>query len=220
LNCAKNKIPSLDLSNNTKLVDIVKKGLVDYHKDPKVNYYAVYNPEDGCVDFSVMTDTTTQLITDNTKIEYMKEWVNGTYYNSKGKSGNSTGGVWEKGKLGWWYQYHNNTLDKDTYIKKCWAKIDGVWYYFNKNGYMASNEYYYGYWLNNNGSWTYEYRASWKKNNNGWWYGDDSGWYARKCWLKIDGNWYYFDSNGYMVTGKVTFAGKTYTFNKDGVWVK
>jgi len=173
----------------------------------------------------IVTDQTTILQTeeetntDNTKNEYMDEWVNGVYYNSKGNSGNSTGGLWRKSKSGWWYQYYNKARAKDTYIKDSWAKIDGVWYFFNKNGYMASNEYYDGYWFNKDGSWTYEYQASWKKNKKGWWYGDASGWYARNSWLKIDGKWYHFDKSGYIQTGWQKISGKWYYFDGSGVMV-
>lgn len=42
------------------------------------------------------------------------------------------GWVSEAGK--WWY-----LLDKYTYPKNQWQKVDGVWYYFNADGWMYSN---------------------------------------------------------------------------------
>ena len=94
-----------------------------------------------------------------------------------------------------------------------------------------SNEWMRGRWYTKNGSKTYKYKGSWKKNSKGSWFGDTSGWYAKKQWQKIDGDWYYFDSKGYMVTnawvkgywiganGKQTYSAKGSWKNTDRGWM-
>ncbi|MCR5213363.1 MAG: hypothetical protein K6E10_03035, partial [Eubacterium sp.] len=48
-----------------------------------------------------------------------------------------------------------------------------------------------------------------------WWYGDDTGWYAKNAWYKIDGKFYHFDSSGYLETNKFIDG---YYVNSDGEW--
>ena len=40
---------------------------------------------------------------------------------------------------------------------------------------------------------------SWRKSDSGWWYGDDSGWYAKNVTLMIDEKPYTFNAQGYWV---------------------
>ena len=95
---------------------------------------------------------------------------------------------------GKWYYFESSGA-----MKTGWVLSGGKWYYLKKNGVMATNEYCEGYWLNNDGTWTYKYRASWRGNASaGWWYGDDSGWYAKNGTYKIDGIDYSFNSAGYL----------------------
>ncbi len=80
-----------------------------------------------------------------------------------------------------------------------WKTISSKTYYFKADGKMAKSEWWEGYWLNADGTWTYKYKAAWKQASNGkWWYGDESGWYAKSQTLKIDGKSYTFDANGYL----------------------
>ncbi|MDD6789968.1 MAG: metallophosphoesterase [Lachnospira sp.] len=79
-----------------------------------------------------------------------------------------------------------------------WQYINDTWYYLTSYGAMAHNEYYDGYWLNADGSWTYPYKASWKLTDGRWWFGDDTGWYAKDQIERIDGTAYNFDTEGYL----------------------
>lgn len=123
---------------------------------------------------------------------YANEWVNGKWYGKDGSRTYAPVGKWKHNSKGWWYA--------DTagwYPKNCWQKIDGVWYYFHANGYAAQNEFVKGWWLGGNCACTYSYRSTWHKNSKGWWYGDPSGWYAKKKTYTIDGKAYHFDAKGY-----------------------
>ncbi len=84
-------------------------------------------------------------------------------------------------------------------MRSTWKKIDGVWYYFKDNGYLARNEFVNGWWLGKNYVWSYPYRAKWHRNSRGWWYGDESDWYAKNASYVIDGVKYTFDAKGYLV---------------------
>lgn len=121
-------------------------------------------------------------------------------------------GTWHQNDKGWWYGYSDG-----TYAQNEWKTINGKTYYFDNEGYMATNQYVDGYWLGSNGEWDQDNKArGWRKSAKGWWYDGANGWYPKSRWLKIDGDWYYFDQNGYMVTGKQTIDGKTYTFGSNG----
>ena len=123
------------------------------------------------------------------------EWINGKWYDVNGNNSYKPTGSWKGNASGWWFE--------DTsgwYPASCWQKIDHKWYYFDSLGYMASNEWREGYWLSNNGACEYAGVASWHNGSGGWWYEDNTGWYAYSQWQKIDGSWYYFNSSGYMVT--------------------
>ena len=132
------------------------------------------------------------------------------YFNADGSMAKG----WFRYKSKWYY------LTKSGAMAKGWKKIGTAWYYFKADGAMASKEWIRGFWLDRDGCWTYEPKASWRKTKKGWWYGDTSGWYAKKQWQKIDGTWYYFDASGYMVTGRQVIDGKTYTFGGDGAYIK
>lgn len=99
---------------------------------------------------------------------------------------------WQKVNGKWYYLGGNGAM------RTGWQQINGIYYFLKySSGAMAAGEYWEGYWLSSDGSWTYKHRASWRKNATGWWYGDDSGWYARNETLKIDGKDYNFNSEGY-----------------------
>lgn len=109
------------------------------------------------------------------------------YFNSDGSM--HTG--WQLDAGHWYY------FNKDGAMLTGWQYIGGKYYYLKSNGTMASKEYCGGYWLNADGTWTYKYKASWKRNFTGWWYGDDSGWFAKNETIKIDGKNYNFNASGY-----------------------
>ena len=100
---------------------------------------------------------------------------------------------WKKINGEWYYFNPGGTMQTR------WKLIDDVWYFFHPSGVMAANEWHNGYCLDENGAWTYQNRAFWKKNAYGWWYGDESGWYAKNCTLTINDKQYTFDARGYWV---------------------
>lgn len=107
----------------------------------------------------------------------------------------------------------------EIFYKGSWQKDDkGDWYQYG-NGSYAKNEYVDGYWLNSEGYWDSSWDGSWKHNDKGYWWEYSDGSFPKNEWLKIDGDWYYFDSEGYMVTGKQTIGGKSYTFGSNGDWL-
>ena len=130
--------------------------------------------------------------------EYQNEWIDGIRYDKNGFRTHAYSGKasWKKDRNGWWY-----STGKGTYLKNCWARIDGSWYFFDKEGYMEKNAYRKGYYLGNNGSWDGKAPVmGWKQEQSGWWYSLAGGKYLKNGWAKIDGNWYYFDKKGYAVS--------------------
>ncbi len=117
-------------------------------------------------------------------LDYKGKWY---YFNDNGVM--VTGWKQVSGK----YYYFDNSGAMVT----GWKQISGSYYYFKSNGAMASNEYCEGYFLNPDGTWTYKYKAIWRQNSKGWWFGDDSGWYAKNRSLTINGKVYEFDADGY-----------------------
>ena len=118
--------------------------------------------------------------------------IDGSWYLFSGSGAMLTG--WQKSGNTWYY------LDKETgAMVTGWLKDGNNWYYLKSNGAMAAGEWCEGYWLNANGTWTYPHKATWRKTNNKWWFGDDSGWYAKSETLTIDGKSYTFDAKGYLV---------------------
>jgi len=95
---------------------------------------------------------------------------------------------------GTWYYFSGSGA-----MQTGWQLIGGQWYYLKPNGAMAANEYYGGYWLNSNGTWTYKHQAKWLRNSKGWYYTDDTGWYAKSGTYKIDGIDYAFNDSGYWI---------------------
>ena len=117
----------------------------------------------------------------------------GSYLTTKGAwDGSDAATGWKQEKKGWRYY-----ISGKSYLSDCWKKIDGKWYYFHKDGYAATNEFVNGWWLNKNGICDESSRCRWHKNRNGWWYGTDSGWYARNASYIINGVNYSFDAKGY-----------------------
>ena len=80
-----------------------------------------------------------------------------------------------------------------------WQKIKDVWYYFKPSGAMAEKEWVNDWWLSAGGAWTYPYKATWRQNARGWWFGDESGWYAKNCTITINNKRYSFDASGYWI---------------------
>ena len=141
-------------------------------------------------------------------LRYNAQW----YYLDETTGAMKTG--WLKYQGSWYYLTFSGAMAKG------WKRIGTVWYHFKANGAMSSKEWIRGYWLDKDGRWTYEPKASWRRTKKGWWYGDTSGWYARKQWQMIDGIRYYFDASGYMVTGRQVIDGKLYTFGGDGALIQ
>ena len=112
-------------------------------------------------------------------------------------------GVWDgKKKADGWRQYSGGwryfTADGIP-LADGWQNIDGSCYYFNTEGYAVQGEYVQGWWLDKKSCrQVYPYMAAWHKNIRGWWYGDSSGWYAKKGTYIIDGVRYTFDAEGYL----------------------
>ena len=100
-----------------------------------------------------------------------------------------THGIWKVNSTGWWFE------DNGWYPCNQWLKIDGYWYFFGEDGYMCTDEWRDGYYLDSSGALLYSYTGSWHYSG-GWWFGDESGWYAHDQWVKINGQWYWFDSSG------------------------
>ena len=122
-----------------------------------------------------------------------KEWqlIGGSWYYLGGNGAMRKD--WQKINGVWYYLGSNGAM------RTGWQQIGGVWYYFKSSGAMASSEYCGGYWLNADGSWTYKHKATWRMTNNKWWFGDETGWYAKNQSLRIDGVLQYFDANGYWI---------------------
>ena len=118
--------------------------------------------------------------------------IDGNWYLFSGSGAMLTG--WQKSGNTWYYLNKENGA-----MVTGWLKDGNNWYYLKSNGAMAAGEWCEGYWLNANGTWTYPHKATWRKTNNKWWFGDDSGWYAKSETLTIDGKSYTFDAKGYLV---------------------
>ncbi len=148
-----------------------------------------------------------------------------------GMQAEAASGKWKKDNKGWYYVYSNGKyarnewlqeggkwyhFDAKGYMQTGWKKVGGKTYFFKKDGSMAANEYWQGYWLNKSGVWTYKPKATWRKTNGKYWFGDNTGWYAKNQWLRINGKDYYFYKDGYLATNqwiKNSFVGA------DGAWV-
>ena len=133
---------------------------------------------------------------------------------------------------GKWYHFNGG-----AYMDTGWKQIDGKWYHFASTGEMAtgwkklSKKWYYfdksgamvTGWKQLSGKWYYfissgTMATEWQKIDDKWYYFGSDG-IMRTGWQEIEGNWYYFRT-GVMCTGKVKIAGKTYTFDKNGVYQK
>ena len=122
------------------------------------------------------------------------EYIDGYYLTKTGAWDGKGKAQWKgSAKKGWWY-----SLPNGTYLKNCWAKIDGKYYYFKANGYAAMNEFVQGWWFGRNCAWNDPVHYDWHESQNGRWYGVNGGWYARNKSYIIDGKTYTFDKKGYM----------------------
>ena len=139
------------------------------------------------------------------------EKVGGNWYYLNSSGIMQTG--WQKVDGNWYY------LDSYGIMQTGWQEIDGKWYhmdssgimqtgwqklgsatyFFKDSGVMAAKEWCSGYYLNADGTWTYPYRASWKEDAKGWWFGDESGWFAKSCTITINDKQYTFNAKGYLV---------------------
>ena len=131
---------------------------------------------------------------DKTSGKMVTGWqeIDGKWYLFNSSGAMQTG--WKQSGNTWYY------LDpSDGSMVTGWKEIGGKWYFLKSNGAMAASEWCGGYWLNADGTWTYPYKATWRKTNNKWWFGDDSGWYAKNETLIIDGVSLKFDAKGYLV---------------------
>lgn len=99
---------------------------------------------------------------------------------------------WVKDGGAWYYMSNSGAMQTG------WRTIDGKTYFLKSSGVMAAGEYCGGWWLNNDGAWTYPSKATWRKSGSRWWYGDDTGWYAKSGKYTIDGKVYTFDAAGWM----------------------
>ena len=117
--------------------------------------------------------------------------INNAWYYMSGSGAMATG--WTYAGDNWYYMNANGVMQTG------WQAIKGKWYYFiPSSGAMAHKEYINGYWFSADGSWTYPHLASWNKTNGRWWYGDNTGWYAKNQTLRIDGKAYKFNKKGYL----------------------
>ncbi len=146
------------------------------------------------------------------KSRHKKEWLNGLYYNAKGKQKKKAIGSWKKvkGKLtfgdtsGWRARNTWVRIDEKNYyfdhngfaLKNCWKQMNNKWYYFKKDSSRAENEWVDGKYLDKNGVRNNKRNASWKKTDAGWMYKDTSGAYPTSKTITIDGKQYTFDENG------------------------
>ena len=141
---------------------------------------------------------------------YRNEWVKGQWYGADGNTDYKPQGSWKQNATGWWYEGTSGWYPVNT-----WQKIDGLWYFFKPDGYMAAGEWIDGWWCDIDGACRYEYQATWRQDATGWWFGDDSGWYAKSSWQKINYIWYYFGADGYLVTNQYVDG---YWVNENGAW--
>lgn len=105
---------------------------------------------------------------------------------------------WVKQEDEWYYFGYMGDPDSGA-MRFGWIEDGKTWYYLDEEGVMASDEFINGWWLNKNGSWTYPYRSSWSKSKNKWFFGDESGWFAKNKEYKINGVEYAFDKEGWMI---------------------
>ena len=149
--------------------------------------------------------------------KYKNEWVKGQWYGADGSATYKPKGSWRVNSIGWWYEDESGWFPGNR-----WQKIDGEWYFFEDTGYMATNQYCGlwdaytpgAWWVGSDGKWDLSPCAQLRLTGTDWWFGDTSGWYANKGWIKIRGKWYYFGSDGIMKRN-VTVDG--YKLDGDGV---
>ena len=130
-------------------------------------------------------------------------------------------------------------LDKNGHRVYGWQKINKKWYYFDSNGVAKVSEffktkkktYYFDskgvmatgvtkigtdlYLFSNEGV----LKKGWIKDGSYWYFANVKGKLKAKCWFTKDGKKYYFDEYGRMATGTKVIEGKTYRFQKNGVFI-
>lgn len=134
------------------------------------------------------------------------QYIDDKWYFFKGSGLMQTG--WQKWKDEWYY------LNNDGSMAVGWKEVGKATYYFHKNGDMVESEWIHDfpvgggekrgyYWIGKTGKFTYLHVGAWhEKEVDGtkkWWFGDDTGWYAKNETVVIDGKEYTFDSEGYLV---------------------
>ncbi len=168
----------------------------------------------GTVNITATTPNgiTTEKVLTIEKSHHKSEWLNGLYYNSKGKQKKKAVGSWKKvkGQLtfgdtsGWRARNEWVRIDEKNYyfdyngyaIKNCWRKIGNKWYYFKRDGSRAENEWVKGKYLNKKGVRNNKRTAAWEKTDAGWMYKDNQDWFANSTTIIIDNKTYTFDENG------------------------
>ena len=149
----------------------------------------------------------------NSSGQRMRDWqqISGKWYYLNDFYGYITTG-WKAIENKWYY------FNKSGAAAIGWKKLGSTWYYFNKNCSMATG------WKEIDKKWYYfgsdgAMKSKWQKIDNKWYY--LNGGAMVKGWKQIDKKWYYFQKNGTCVMDKtIKIDGKSYTFNKKGVWVK
>jgi len=120
--------------------------------------------------------------------------INGKWYYFGSTGVMQTG--WKK-ISGYWYYFSSQGL-----MQTGWKKLSGKYYYFRDDGSMETSAYRDGYWLDSKGVCNTKRMATWRKSGSRWWFGDQTGWYAKERWLTIDGKEYYFMKNGFLAVNQ------------------
>ena len=108
-----------------------------------------------------------------------------------------------------------------------WMMVDGEWYCYDKNGDAYTNTFCSGngkeYYVGDDGQLV---RSEWVEYDSSYYFANSSGAKITNDWRlttpydddSADEEWFYFQSNGKMATNKkITYKGKTYFFDADGV---
>ncbi len=120
--------------------------------------------------------------------------INGKWYYFGSTGVMQTG--WKK-ISGYWYYFSSQGL-----MQTGWKMLSGKYYYFRDDGSMETSAYRDGYWLDSKGVCNTKRMATWRKSGSRWWFGDQTGWYAKERWLTIDGKEYYFMKNGFLAVNQ------------------
>ncbi|OSA97295.1 UNVERIFIED_ORG: hypothetical protein B2H98_08090 [Clostridium botulinum] len=240
------KLPSINVDNNTKPEDIINQ-----IKDGLGNNINVEIKDFNKTDATSKNEgkiTGTIVITDNKTGETIEIPLNVTIpkLDEKSNSGGSGGGSStssnkshhknnnELGEVNIDGQVNDNTFASNSdwsyksgkWTHKSngsydvgWTQINEKWYYFDSNGYMLNG------WINLNDSWYYLSEEAGDmlgamqtgwSNINGTWYYLDNSGKMQTGWSEINGTWYYLDNSGKMQTGWISYEGNWYYLDNLG----